>query len=392
VTAYADRLQRLTGGEPSLRVRPRARFEPVPASSEPLWDRAAGAKTGPAFELAGEAEAEPTTAGGTRLAAGRLPEPGEAHRPGRIAELPAGPQQAVTGESATAGTAVPATTATTPGAPATAGAAPADSGTAGAHPLWPAGAAPPAAGWLGAQDDGGPEPGHILPAQAGHGEGMEEVWPGPGAGPGEQSTVPGQLAGWAGRTRARAGAAAHAVADPAGRRPALGGSAPGTPAQDRSRKTGPGPAGQEPASSGRGQAVSAARPSAADQAPPPDRGGHLANTVTRPSVAPRSRPVRYLAAAANGPGAGEFSAGDLAPTGVPGPRGSEREPAGPRPGTDGADREVTVTIGRIDVRVGPPQPAPSTGAQARAGSAGPDRPAPGRLEDYLRARSSRRVG
>jgi len=35
MTAYIKRIGGLTGGEPSLRVRPRSRFEPAPAETEP---------------------------------------------------------------------------------------------------------------------------------------------------------------------------------------------------------------------------------------------------------------------------------------------------------------------------------------------------------------------
>jgi len=52
--------------------------------------------------------------------------------------------------------------------------------------------------------------------------------------------------------------------------------------------------------------------------------------------------------------------------------------------------EVTVTIGRIEVRVGPP-PAPA-GAAAGAAKDRSSRPQPSRLEDYLRARASGRIG
>ena len=59
---------------------------------------------------------------------------------------------------------------------------------------------------------------------------------------------------------------------------------------------------------------------------------------------------------------------------------------------DGEPDQVTVTIGRVDVRVGPPGPAvpdPRLAAQARQRAAGPR---PGRLEDYLRARAAGRIG
>ena len=63
---------------------------------------------------------------------------------------------------------------------------------------------------------------------------------------------------------------------------------------------------------------------------------------------------------------------------------------GRRTDTRAGPDEVTVTIGRIEVRVGPP-PAPA-GAAAGAAKDRPSRPQPSRLEDYLRARGSGRIG
>ena len=61
------------------------------------------------------------------------------------------------------------------------------------------------------------------------------------------------------------------------------------------------------------------------------------------------------------------------------------------PPAGGEPDQVTVTIGRIDVRVGPPGPAaPDARRTAQPGRRGARRP--GRLEDYLRARTAGRVG
>ena len=40
MTAYIDRVRRLASDQPSLRVRPRSRFEPALPDSEPPWERA----------------------------------------------------------------------------------------------------------------------------------------------------------------------------------------------------------------------------------------------------------------------------------------------------------------------------------------------------------------
>ncbi len=64
MTAYVDRVRRLAGGQPSLRVRPRSRFEPVSPGSEPPWERTvpdatlSPFQTHPPFESDDEAGAE----------------------------------------------------------------------------------------------------------------------------------------------------------------------------------------------------------------------------------------------------------------------------------------------------------------------------------------------
>ena len=86
MTAYLDRVRRLSEGQPSLRVRTRSRFEPVPPDAEPPWERAAEAAP-PPFAGAGTetADAHGTAGPGPRAAvrAGR----------GLVAATPAGPAQ-----------------------------------------------------------------------------------------------------------------------------------------------------------------------------------------------------------------------------------------------------------------------------------------------------------
>jgi len=97
---------------------------------------------------------------------------------------------------------------------------------------------------------------------------------------------------------------------------------------------------------------------------------------------------RRFPAAADQAGLAELATDDQAApprSGLHGrPDASRRAAAGA--GTD----EVTVTIGRVEVRVSPPpaQAAAPPGADA----ARPARPRPSRLEDYLRARASGRAG
>ena len=65
MTAYMDRMRRLADGQPSLRVRPRSRFEPVSPGSDPPWERAvpdatlSPFQTESPFESDDEAEARP---------------------------------------------------------------------------------------------------------------------------------------------------------------------------------------------------------------------------------------------------------------------------------------------------------------------------------------------
>ena len=186
---------------------------------------------------------------------------------------------------------------------------------------------------------------------------------------------PGPLAGVRGRASVPAGAAAP----PASSGPGSKGSAPG----DRSAA---------------GPAVTATRARRFGASQEPD--GHAApdqpelpidrarGTARTPRREPAEAAVPYrrrLSAPGDRTGAAEPADGDRA--------------IAPRPGHPGADwrttaaaqpDEVTVTIGRVEVRVGPP-PSPSA-VTPRGSGTRPSRPQPSRLDDYLRARAAGRVG
>jgi hypothetical protein len=405
MTAYADRLQRLTGGEPSLRVRPRSRFEPVLARSEPPWERGAG----PPFELAGEVDTALAEPRGAPAPGGRPQAAEQAHGPGRITGLPGRPRQPAAGDLAAAGPA-----------------------TASAHTARPASF--PAA----EHDDS-----RVQPARTGHGEETGRGEAGETAGPrpeaGRHPAAPDRPAGRASSAQARRGAATSMPAGPAWRSPGTGSPAESSssrdPAPGSSLPASPRPVNKAPAGSGHAPAGHApagtadarhvSRPAGGEErvGQEPGRtagwGGHLPATdlpggepvreervgqepgrtagwggrlpvtdlLGGVPVGPGDRPLRYLAA---GLGAQQLPAGDPARAGTTGLSGAERKTADPGPEAPG---DVTVTIGRIDVRVGPPQSTASpAAAAAQSGGDGPARPVPSRLEDYLRARSSGRVG
>ncbi len=141
-----------------------------------------------------------------------------------------------------------------------------------------------------------------------------------------------------------------------------------------------------------------------DSAPP---AGSIEPAVTLPGDRLRvtGRPPRSGLA---GPYLGRLSGpGGLGPAGSgPGGRAGDADPlAGDRGGASRPERsdpggypaarraqpdEVTVTIGRVEVRVGPAPAAP--GPAAPPAGAPASRPQPSRLEDYLRARTAGRVG
>ena len=380
MTAYADRLQRLAGGEPSLRLRPRSRFEPVLASSEPPWERAAGPQAAVPFELAGGAETAPAEPHGARVPGGRPQAAEEAHSPGRSAGPAARRRRPAAGDFA-----------------ATAGPA-----TASAHAGRPA-------GLPGAEQDGS----RIPPVRTEHGEAGQTAGPRPEAG--RHPAAPDRPAGRASTPRGRRVAAASEPAGPAWRRPgtgspresstsgdpAPGSSPPASPRPASQAPASPRPVSQAPASSGHAPADTAdTGPASGPAGSREDRvgqepggaagwGSHLPATdrLGGESAGPGDRPLRYRAA---GLGTEELPAGDPARAGTPGLRGAERKTADPGPEALG---DVTVTIGRIDVRVAPPQSTASLAAGApQPGGDGPAEPGPSRLEDYLRARSSGRVG
>ncbi len=356
MTAYLDRVRQLSEGQPSLRVRARSRFEPVPPEAEPPWERSA--------------EATPTPPGAGARA------PGE-HRLAR----------------------------TRPGA-----ATPWAAGSRAAGPVRPR-PLPAAEGTLLTAD---PAPGP----------------PGPSAGRSSAGVPPSRDA--AGQIR-RAAPGDAAVAEgtgqlhPPGRRrhpadepedrPAAGrpaGAEPGT--------TAAGPVEAEPgttaapngaaigtvaASAGAGRARPGASPRQAgpEQQTGPERQAgpeQQAGSERQAGAGERSRdayPALRSALAAADERDGRPSFAPAFPAWPPELSGDGPAPpvrAG-HPGLTGilpADHEpdqVTVTIGRIDVRVGPPGPAaPDPRRTAQPGRR--DTRRPGRLEDYLRARTAGRVG
>jgi hypothetical protein len=347
MTAYADRLKRLTDSESSVRVRPRSRFEPVLASSEPPWERTAGLGTAPPFELASETEHAPTARRGARVPGGRPQAAEQAPRPGQTTGPPAtNPHPAAGDFAASVGRAAASVQA--------------------AH----------TACLTGAQQDSR----RIPPAQTGHSETRQTGGPRPeGRRHPATADLPTDRA-----TPRQPGhnAATSTPAGPAWRRQSTG-SAP-----QSSTTRYPAPESSFPSNT-----VYASRPAVdVEERVGQEPGGAAFGGSHMPiidrlggeSVGPT---VRYLAA---GLGAEELPGGDPARAGPPGLHGAERETAGL--GLD-APGDVTVTIGRIDVRVGPPQPESSAAAgEPPSGGDSHARPAPSRLEDYLRARSSGRVG
>ena len=375
MTAYIDRVRRLAVGQPSLRVRPRSRFEPAPPEAEPPWEPALPDDTWSPFEIDTEAAGHPA-------------------RPQGDAPLIVG----------------------TVGRPP-ASAVPTDHPDARAARPWPG---------LRPQHSSGSS--HASPAPAvpedfsGRAAGRRQrVSDGPPAGPEEPPTVIGSA------STVRPISADHAVAASSRAHPALPAMAgdlsdrdkhrpvrpegPGPqsgPADRASRPTGYVPEGarSRPASTGStpddrsdaGLAVPAARGSRFAVSPEPNGRADPHETALPMAQAAATAPLpRPDPAEAAGPARSRFplraerialaelTTDDPAMASRPAhPDVSRRTAAGARPD------EVTVTIGRVEVRVGPPPPP----AGAAAGVAGgrPARAQPSRLQDYLRARAAGRVG
>ena len=140
MTAYLNRVRQLSEGQPSLRVRARSRFEPVPPDAEPPWERAAAAILPPSPGAAAEVP-------GARRPAGAGPAGGRACPPaagfrgsGRASRGGSGTGPAVAGLSRRAVTGPAGRPGRTraPAAPGRGSRTPADDATAGGgHPAEP---------------------------------------------------------------------------------------------------------------------------------------------------------------------------------------------------------------------------------------------------------------
>jgi len=360
MTAYVDRVRRLGEGQPSLRVRARSRFEPVPPEAEPTWERSA------------EAAPPPPRSGA------EAPVPGEPRRAG------AGPWAAGSARQRP----VPADPA--PGLPR-----PSAPDPAPGLPERPAGPSP---GRLASRAAPGPRPHRH--GNPGHSP-ARQTWP-----PRPTASVPrSQNATSQGRGATAGDAAAREStgqvrppqpgrrrrsADEAGDQPAA--ARPAEAETSTAAAPQPDDAGDQPAAARPAEAETST--AAAPQPGDPERrtSADARSRATYPS--PRSaraatgeqdsRPSFAAAFPARPP---ELSGDGTAPqvrTGSPGL-------AGLMPGSGQAD-QVTVTIGRVDVRVGPPGPARPDLRPTAQGSRRATRPRPRRLEDYLRARAAGRVG
>jgi hypothetical protein len=375
MTAYLDRIRGLADGQPSLRVRPRSRFEPASPDAEPPWGRpgpdgaALRAETGEAA-AAGHAGARAdahwpaagypeTGTGAARTRSGLRPGRSLASSDSRSAadspgSFPAPPD-------ARRSRAVP---------PPHVRPVPPDGPLGVSGRPWPAAADPAEADRAEA---GAADARFARPAPAGDLAPGDEHRPGPGR------PDPGLLD--------LASESTGSVPAPARSRPGWTGSAPGD-------RTGAGAV--LPAAPGR-------RPGSAAQPGKRAESAEPGLAAARPRVtasAPRSEPAGpYLGRLSVPDGFAPAGPGRSGRPGDPDPAADDRagasQPERPGPGGPPAagkaqPDEVTVTIGRVEVRVGPPPAAP--GPAAPSGGARPPRPQPSRLEDYLRARSARRIG
>jgi len=375
MTAYIKRIRGLTGGEPSLRVRPRSRFEPAPPETEPPW---AGTAPGPARPAeagaAGPAESWPEilwpAADDPREAA----RPRSGPRPGRSPAWPGsspapgspGPSE-LAEPSAGARRRPPQPPPPEPSGP---------SGPPGRLGL--ARAAAPDRAESGAQDPRSAPDDHLVHRDEGRGS--------PG------STSPSPLDP----------AVEPPEAVPA---PVSPGPGPMLPAPARSGRDrgGPVPPDRSGAEAAR-PAGPARRPDSASPAGSAAGSTEPAFTLSGGRLQGRGRPVRSELA---GPYLGRISGPDGFASAAPGlggrpgdavpladDRGGPSRPEHPDPGWyPPAGRtqpdEITVSIGRVEVRV---SPAPAVSGPPAPPAAPSPRPQPSRLEEYLRARTAGRVG
>jgi hypothetical protein len=334
VTAYVDRVRRLTVNQPSLRVRPRSRFEAAPPGSEPRWERPATPTAGPAFDLGDDIEAFTAATAATAATATR----GDELPPN--AETPADPAAALAAlaegvvEGSPAAVSPPSFEASPPPPP---------------PPPFPrrAGRWGDAAGVAGARLEV-----HLLAAESGAhlqadgDDANRTARPARRAAPltaGEAPERGGRTTTWPPSVVSGAGdATAGAAAPPVGL---------GQTNRPPTVTAGAVPADAERRFSGRG-----------DQAG--GYGRRLSPPADRPEFADLVAQMRAVAAGVEH-------------------RGDRRR------GVDTRPDEVTVTIGRVEVRVGPPAAAAAGGANRDRGVPGPQ---PSGLDDYLRARASGRLG
>src|SRR5690348_3436072 len=364
MTAYIERIRGLTGGEPSLRVRPRSRFEPAPPETEPPW---AGNVPGPAPRPAEAGDAGPAESWPETLWPA-ADDPREAARP-RSGSRPGG-SPAWPGSSPV------------PGSPGPAELAEPSAGARRRPPQPP----PP-------EPPGPPgRPGHARGAAADRAESGARDARSARAASGDQLVHRDERQGSPGPT-------SPSRLDPAVDPPAAV-LAPARPGSDRS---GPVPPDRSGAEAGR-PVGPARRPDSASPAGSAAGSTEPAFTLSGDRLQGRGRPVRSELA---GPYLGRIAGPDGFASAAPGfggrpgdaapladDRGGPARPEHPDPGwypPGGRTQpdEITVSIGRVEVRV---SPAPAVSGPAAPPAAPSPRPQPSRLEEYLRARTAGRVG
>ncbi len=394
MTAYIDRVRLLAGDQPSLQVRPRFRFEPSPPGSEPPWERTPRGAPSPPFDASEETAAHPAAPYGevplTTYPPARRPRPAtRADLPPPHPERPwdaARPDAplASSGDNGEVTTRLSARPGEFPLAtgpidrpapprgpsdhPDPAGPDPwsgrtGGHGSSGAPPGLEAPAAvssPPAVHASAARAEAAatqaPPAGPAMPADLSHYDAQRSA---PLPNPDQPADPPDRSSGWTGSVFVPAGSGS--TASPGDR---SGAFPQGLAIRNR-------PFGANLDLGGR------AGPG--QPALPVDRVRPIARTDgTQPGEAAGPYPGSF-SGPADPAGAADAAAAGRATSPSPGRRGAGREPAGPE--------EVTVTIGRVEVRVSPP---PSAGAAA--GSGRTVRARPSQLEDYLRARAAGRIG
>ena len=414
MTAYMERVQRLAGDQPSLRVRSRSRFEPVSPGSEPPWERAvpdaalspfrteSPFQTESPFESDDEAGTRPSNMPLTGGIAGKRPVPA-VPADGHPDTAGARPWSSLSSERSLGSSPVPSASAVpehfsglgdarrrprAPGSPPTGSEEPPAAMGPPAHAL-PASADP------GTEASGQTRPDrHALPGDLSH----RDEHPSVPDGPRVQTDPADRASGSTSPVLAPASPRPRPADPAAGSRSAAGLAVPATrgsrfeadpePAERVSPDQPVLPMDRVPATppGRRREPADVAGPLRWRFSPPAGRAGLVEPAAGRAGLAePTAGRARLAEPTADRAGLAEPAADDraIAPRPVH-PDVGRRTDA--RAGPD----EVTVTIGRIEVRVGPP-PAPA-GAAAGAAKDRPLRPQPSRLEDYLRARGSGRIG